>query len=251
MSKKSPDTLIVAHRGAMDEAPENTMAAFRAALRHGVDGIELDVQMTADGVLVLYHDTTTRRIGGESRPVGGYGHAELCKLQWREWRGAEIPAVPLATLEQAVTELVGQTRLLVEIKSFPGDRRSGRAIELTRRVLDLLASIVPPDRNDAVFILSFDVDVLAAARDHPWALVLNLEAPAQARVPAWTSACCAAIERLDAPTAATWRKAGKRVMTYSCNTPAQMVTANALHCDVIMTDRPGWAVRYQRTAKPE
>ena len=63
---------IVAHRGAMDEAPENTASAFEAALSHPIDGIEFDVQMTEDGKLVLYHDDNLKRITGESRPISDY-----------------------------------------------------------------------------------------------------------------------------------------------------------------------------------
>jgi glycerophosphoryl diester phosphodiesterase len=52
---------IIAHRGASGYAPENTRAAFERAIAMGADAIETDVQLTADGVLVLFHDTTVER----------------------------------------------------------------------------------------------------------------------------------------------------------------------------------------------
>jgi len=57
--------LIIAHRGASAEAPENTLAAFRRALALGVDSIELDVQVTTDGVPVVFHDASLQRLTGK------------------------------------------------------------------------------------------------------------------------------------------------------------------------------------------
>jgi glycerophosphoryl diester phosphodiesterase len=57
--------LIIAHRGASAEKPENTLAAFRRALALNVDGIELDVQLSRDGVPVVFHDATLRRLTGQ------------------------------------------------------------------------------------------------------------------------------------------------------------------------------------------
>jgi len=54
-------TLVIAHRGASAYAPENTLRAFELAVRQGADMCELDVQRTADGVLVVFHDDTTDR----------------------------------------------------------------------------------------------------------------------------------------------------------------------------------------------
>ena len=65
--------LILAHRGCHAELPENTLAAFEAAVNRGADGIETDVQATRDGVPILFHDTTV-----QGQAVAGMTHAELC-----------------------------------------------------------------------------------------------------------------------------------------------------------------------------
>ena len=57
-------TRVIAHRGASAYAPENTLPAFELAARQGADMIELDVQRSADGVLVIFHDDTTERWDG-------------------------------------------------------------------------------------------------------------------------------------------------------------------------------------------
>lgn len=73
--------LVIAHRGASAEAPENTLAAFRRALAIGVDGIELDVQLSRDGVPVVFHDARLRRLTGVSGRVQQKTWRELSTLQ--------------------------------------------------------------------------------------------------------------------------------------------------------------------------
>src|SRR5690242_14995519 len=62
-------TLVIAHRGASAYAPENTMPAFELAIEQQADMLELDVQRTADGALVIFHDATTERWDGQKRRV--------------------------------------------------------------------------------------------------------------------------------------------------------------------------------------
>jgi glycerophosphoryl diester phosphodiesterase len=64
-----PQPLIIGHRGASAVAPENTIAAFRAAIEAGADGIEFDVRMSSDGVPVVIHDETLKRTAGVRRRV--------------------------------------------------------------------------------------------------------------------------------------------------------------------------------------
>src|ERR671929_155263 len=69
--------LVIAHRGASAYAPENTMPAFELAVRQGADMLELDVQRSADDVLVVFHDDTTERWDGKKRLVASCTLAEL------------------------------------------------------------------------------------------------------------------------------------------------------------------------------
>lgn len=73
--------LVIAHRGASAEKPENTLAAFRRALALGADGIELDVQVTRDGVPVVFHDNSLRRLTGQSGRLTAKRWGELKKLR--------------------------------------------------------------------------------------------------------------------------------------------------------------------------
>ncbi len=68
---------VIAHRGSSAEAPENTLPAFEAALRHGADALELDVRLTADGAPVVIHDATLDRTTDGSGPVAQQALADL------------------------------------------------------------------------------------------------------------------------------------------------------------------------------
>lgn len=74
--------LLLAHRGASAAAPENTLAAFREAVRQGADGVELDVQRCASGELVVCHDETLERLAGRTWNVA--------RTPWRKLQHAEV-----------------------------------------------------------------------------------------------------------------------------------------------------------------
>jgi glycerophosphoryl diester phosphodiesterase len=76
--------LILGHRGAPREAPENTMAGFRLALLHGADGVELDVQPTIDGVPAIIHDPTLERTTGRGGHVAALPWARIAQLRTGE-----------------------------------------------------------------------------------------------------------------------------------------------------------------------
>jgi glycerophosphoryl diester phosphodiesterase len=100
--------LVIAHRGASAEAPENTLLAFVRALELGVDGIELDVQVTRDGVPVVFHDTALTRLTGTRGRLADRTWSELQKLRVR---GEAIP-----TLAEVLALTRKRCILQIEIK---------------------------------------------------------------------------------------------------------------------------------------
>jgi glycerophosphoryl diester phosphodiesterase len=96
---------IIAHRGFSSRYPENTLAAVRAALKLGVDFVEVDVQETSDGELIVFHDYRLHRICGV--------HGRVCDKTLAEIQEAN-PQVP--TLQQVLRACRGKARVLVEIK---------------------------------------------------------------------------------------------------------------------------------------
>lgn len=110
--KKRPH--VWAHRGASSEAPENSLAAFARAIEIGADGIELDVQRTADGILVVTHDETIDRLTGQPGSIAQMTFSQLRQLNfaapWPQW-----PAVTLPTLDE-VLDLCRSTSLRINIE---------------------------------------------------------------------------------------------------------------------------------------
>lgn len=243
----------IAHRGARDEAPENTISAFERALGYPIDGIELDVQLSADGVAVIYHDPTLYRVTGRRFAVAGRTRAQLAHLDWGRWFAPAYAGEPLNTLDQTLARFAARTRLFIEIKSAAADRKAGRSDALTRRVVALLADLPRTIPGSNIHVLSFDPQVLALARQlaPQWRYVLNVPEnqveeimtwPGPAIDPLW--AVDVRIHRLS-PTLVQWaRSRGLRVFTYTCNTPRQVQKALALGVDGIISDRPGWLAGY-------
>lgn len=134
-------TKIWAHRGASGYAPENTLEAFALAVEQKADGVELDVQLTKDGKLVVIHDETIDRVSGEHGLVKDFTLEELKKLNVNR----TIPgfqAVTIPTLEEVYDLLKGTGLAInVEIKSS-----IIWYLEIEKRVLELTKSMGLQDK---------------------------------------------------------------------------------------------------------
>lgn len=117
-------TTITAHRGASGYAPENTLSAIKKALKIGVDRIEVDVQQTADGVVVCLHDKKLNRTTNANGLVGKKTWNELGDVKAFGKFEAEFPEEPIPTLEQVFELMDGNTQFVIEIKAgrktYPG-----------------------------------------------------------------------------------------------------------------------------------
>lgn len=105
--------LVVAHRGASADHPENTLAAFEAAIEAGADAVELDVRLTADGVPVVLHDA---EVGVVTDGRGAVDELTLVEVKRLRVRGEEVP-----TLDEALEVLSGRAAVDVEVKNLPGE----------------------------------------------------------------------------------------------------------------------------------
>lgn len=91
MEKNGLSPLIIGHRGASALAPENTLAAFQMAIEDGADGLELDVRLAKDGVPMVFHDATLRRIANKNMWVTSFTSDELQKLDAGSWFNLKYP----------------------------------------------------------------------------------------------------------------------------------------------------------------
>jgi glycerophosphoryl diester phosphodiesterase len=111
--------LIIGHRGASRDAPENTLAAFRLAWEQGADGIEADFRLTRDGRVACMHDDSTRRTTGVNLRVAASDLAELGRLDAGGWKGAEWAGERIPTLEDVMGCVPEKKLLFIELKSGP------------------------------------------------------------------------------------------------------------------------------------
>lgn len=93
---------VIGHRGASDEAPENTMSAFTRALEQGADGFEFDVQLTVDGHAVVIHDAMLDRTTNGSGPVLATTVDELLALDAGGWFDTEFVGEPVPLLDSVL-----------------------------------------------------------------------------------------------------------------------------------------------------
>ncbi|WP_051330968.1 glycerophosphodiester phosphodiesterase family protein [Aneurinibacillus terranovensis] len=94
----------IAHRGWSGRAPENTLAAIKKAIYHpAIDGIEIDVQMSLDGVPVVIHDYTLERTTTGTGYVGSYTLTELKKLDAGTWFSSSFAGETIPTLEEVLS----------------------------------------------------------------------------------------------------------------------------------------------------
>ncbi len=111
------DVLLIAHRGASGSAPENTLAALRRARALGATGAEVDVQRTADGVLVLVHDDTWKRTAGLDRAVCDTPWETVRGLDAGAWFGPQWVGEPVPRLDDVLALAGDGWWLDLEIKS--------------------------------------------------------------------------------------------------------------------------------------
>lgn len=110
---------FIAHRGASYLAPENTMASIQLAWEMDVDAVEIDIYLTTDNEIVLFHDRTTNRIGGRDKAVEDQTLEELRELDVGEWKGLQWKGEKIITLDEALATLPKGKRMIVEAKSGP------------------------------------------------------------------------------------------------------------------------------------
>lgn len=150
-----PDRGLCAHRGAMDTHPENTLAAFREAIRVGAHMIEFDVWVTKDGELVVMHDATVDRTTDGKGRVWDLTLAEIKQLDAGSWKSPEFKGERIPTLKETLAimprnvwlniHLYGDTGLAEKAaKMIAGENRLHQAFLACPQVLAKAARAVEP-----------------------------------------------------------------------------------------------------------
>lgn len=146
-------TEIVAHRGASEEAPENTLASVNLAWAQGADAVEIDIYLTADNRIVAIHDKTTKRTAGKDQPVVEQTLAELKTLDAGSWKSPKYAGERIPTLEEIVRTIPTGKRVFIEIKTGP-------------EILPVLKQVLEQEGRPAsqTPLISFSLETMEAAK---------------------------------------------------------------------------------------
>lgn len=246
----SGDVVNIGHRASAGLAPENTLAGINLARSHNPDFVEVDVQLSADGVPVMMHDTTLTRTtdvedvfpGRAGDPVNSFTYAELQQLDAGSWFSAEYEGEKIPTLREVLDHAYPELGIVIELKSpslSPG---------LVDAVVDELASDPRWDElaaHDRIRTISFDH---AAVHDfheqRPDIPVMPLggvpDSDAQlSSIAEWASAWGTNYRTLDPADIDRLHEAGLLVNVYTVNSPDHMADVIDLGVDFVTTDFPG------------
>ena len=236
--------LVVAHRGASAEQPENTLAAFERAVVLGADAVEFDVRMTADDAPVVLHDPDV------ARTTAGTGLVRSMSL-------AEVLALGVPTLEEVLRQLSGRVGIDIEIKNIPGepdfDAEREAVVEATLAALNATGFTGP------VIVSSFNPFSIARSRalapEIPTALLSDVTAEARAALTfardhghRWILPFIGRVEDAGASFPAEVHDAGLLVGTWITDDPAEAVRLMRSGVDAVATNDPAPILAARREA---
>ena len=115
----SDNPKIIAHRGASFDAPENTLASVNLAWEQNIHYVEVDVKLTKDGILVVFHDDTTIRFNQINKPVREYNFRELAAIDVGIFKGEQWKNESIPTLEEVLKTIPENSKLVIELKDGP------------------------------------------------------------------------------------------------------------------------------------
>lgn len=228
--------LVIAHRGDSLHAPENTLAAFEAAVRQGADAIEFDVKLTRDEQVVVLHDQTVDRTTDGTGSLAELDLAALHELDAGSSFSADFRGEPIPTLEDLLEAVGNRLYLNIELKNYatPFDDLVPKVAELVRRhALEgrvLFSSFLPRNLRSMRKLLPNVPRGLLTYRGWlgSWGRAFGWRGDYSALHPCLTD--------LDARLVARVHAAGKRVHVWTVNLEADIRRVIGLGVDGIITD---------------
>jgi glycerophosphoryl diester phosphodiesterase len=251
---------VVAHRGASEEAPEHTLAAYKKAIEDGADALECDVRLTADGHLVCVHDRRVNRTSNGRGAVSALELAELAALDFGSWKNRDEapdweigPDTSVLTLERLL-ELVADAGRRVElaIETKHPTRWAGQVEERLLMLLKRFGLDAPATAADSpVRVMSFSARSLhrvrAASPVLPTVYLLQFVSPRlrDGRLPAGVRIAGPSIRIVrNQPTyIERLKRAGHQVHVWTVNEPEDVDLCVELGVDAIITNRPRAVLR--------
>ncbi len=227
--------LVIAHRGASGNAPENTLAAFRKAVALGATFIETDLQLSRDAHFVAIHDETVNRTTNGQGAVHGMTLTELRRLDAGSWFGSEFAGERIPTLEE-ILEFSKKNDVVFYLEIKPGGSWGGEHA--------LIGSLRESGEIPRVVVISFDAAIVLNLRKIEPTLMTGLLYDGQIETPLDKAVAIGARQLLvrgDLVTPALLaegRKKDLQVVCWTVNHPAHMRMLAAAGVDGIMSDYP-------------
>ena len=238
------NTLIIGHRGASREAPENTLASFMLAFAQGADGVEADFRLTRDGRIVCLHDDSTGRTSAVDLVVAQATLSQLRTLDVGAWKGEAFAGEPIPALKDVLSNLPPGKKLYIELKS---------GLEILPPLADELAAAGTPASQ--ILFLSFDAELIRTLKERlpdyracwltdyrfrgSWRPSPDeiLDTLAKSRADGVASRDRAVLDLL---LVRELRKRGLEIHVWTVDAASAAVRLSELGVDSIMTNRPGW-----------
>jgi glycerophosphoryl diester phosphodiesterase len=234
VTRSNRPVLVLAHRGASVVAPENTLAAFRSAVEQGADFVELDVQESADGEVLVIHDSDLMKVGNSPMKIWEHTAAELRTVDIGSRVGPQFSGERVPTLAEALAVCKGKARVDVELKSYGHDQK------LQERVAEIVEAAGMA--NDCIYMSLDHTMIGRMKRLRPSWRCGVLAAKARGDLTSLHADFLAVEARM-----ATGRfvrqahRAGQDVYVWTTNDPAWMLAAMSRGADGLITDKPDLA----------
>ncbi|MGB5705711.1 MAG: glycerophosphodiester phosphodiesterase [Arenicellales bacterium] len=229
--KLSDNITIAAHRGASGTAPENTLAAVNQAIEDRADWIEIDVQETADGEVVVIHDSDFMKLAGIDLKVWDGAFEEIRNIDVGSWFDPRFDDQRVPTLAEVLKASRGKARVLIELKYY------GHAQQLEQRVIDIVeATEMTP--NVAIMSLEYSGILKIRALRPDWTVGL-LSATAIGDLTQFDTDFLAASKGMVTPNFVRGaHDAGKEVFVWTINDPISLFRMLVYGVDGVITDEP-------------
>ena len=225
--------LVIAHRGDSHRAPENTLPALELAIDAGADWVELDIQATRDGRLILFQDLTLARVSSSVRRVRKTPYERLARVDVGLHKSPKFRGTTIPLLEEALAVAAGRVGLLLDVKR-PGGNLDLFGHELVRCVRDSGCQVV---------IQSLNADYLRRLKQRYGEFPTSLLA--RRRMGALKRARSAGVDILHIYFRAASRRlvgaahqAGLQVFAYTVKTPGRALRLAAKGVDGMTTSDP-------------
>lgn len=224
---------VMAHRGLSADAPENTLYAFSDAISVGADFIELDVQQTRDGVLVVMHDSNLKRTTGVNKDIWDVDYADIQNLDAGSWFDPAYANARIPTLEETLQFVDKRAKLNIEIKPT---KHGSDTLEQ-----DVAELITQYQYTDACYVTSFSYGSLKKVKEaNPEIRTGYLMSVAYGQFYSLKYADAFSLNKVfvTSQVVNAAHQQGKQIFAWTVNGMSEVRSLCNLHVDSIITDDP-------------